>query len=51
MFDRFRDGVVVDVAALGDGEGTALQGPVEDAVLELITGRGVRGSQGLERAA
>ena len=40
MFDRFADGETIDarlVAAGGDGdEATAIQGPVEQAVLELL---------------
>jgi DNA topoisomerase-1 len=50
VFDRFRDGYRVDVELIGDeDEGTAIQGEVEDAVLDLITGE--RRSPRLERAA
>jgi len=43
VFDRFRDGETIDealVAAAGrrNGDATAIQGPVEDAVLELLEG-------------
>jgi DNA topoisomerase IB len=54
VFDRFRDGIVVDVhhvAAHDDEDATAIQGPIEEAVLDLITGESVRASDGLERAA
>lgn len=51
VFDRFRDGVVIDVDVVGVDEGTALQGQVEDAVLDLITGASVKRSPVLERAA
>ncbi|MEA2148011.1 MAG: topoisomerase [Solirubrobacteraceae bacterium] len=51
VFDRFRDGVVIDADTVGAGEGTALQGAVEEAVLDLITGESVRRSAVLERAA
>jgi DNA topoisomerase-1 len=51
VFDRFRDGVVIDVDVVGVDEGTALQGQVEDAVLDLITGESVERSPVLERAA
>ncbi|MCW2967827.1 MAG: topoisomerase, partial [Solirubrobacteraceae bacterium] len=49
VFDRFRDGVVIDTDLLGDDDGTALQGRVEDAVLDLITGESVHRSPMLER--
>jgi len=51
VFDRFRDGYVIDVDLIGDAGdgGTAIQGEVEDAVLDLITGE--RRSKRLERAA
>jgi DNA topoisomerase I len=50
VFDRFRDGYRIDVELIGDeDEGTAIQGEVEDAVLDLITGE--RRSPRLERAA
>jgi DNA topoisomerase-1 len=49
VFDRFRDGVVIDVDVLADDAGTALQGAVEEAVLALITGESVRRSPMLER--
>jgi DNA topoisomerase-1 len=53
VFDRFRDGTVVRVEHVGSEEdATAIQGPVEEAVLDLITGESVRSSSGgLERAA
>lgn len=51
VFDRFRDGVVIDVDVVGVDEGTALQGQVEDAVLDLITGASVKRSPVLEHAA
>jgi DNA topoisomerase-1 len=52
VFDRFRDGIVIDVHTVADEEdGTAIQGEVEDAVLDLITGESVRRSPLLERAA
>jgi DNA topoisomerase I len=54
VFDRFRDGIVVDVHHVGaheDDDATAIQGPIEEAVLDLITGESVRRSEGLERAA
>ena len=50
VFDRYRDGVVVAVHELDfDPEGTAIQGDVEDAVLDLITGSGYRTTPGLDR--
>jgi DNA topoisomerase-1 len=49
VFDRFRDGVVIDVGVVGDDDGTALQGQIEEAVLALITGESVRRSPMLER--
>jgi DNA topoisomerase IB len=52
VFDRFRDGIVIDVELIGgDEDATAIQGEVEDAVLDLITGESVRRSPLLERAA
>ena len=52
IFDRFRDGIVITVDVVGEGEGgTAVQGPVEEAVLDLVTGESVRSSPVLERAA
>src|SRR3954453_1735130 len=54
VFDRFRDGIVIDVHAVADhddDDATAIQGPVEEAVLDLITGESVRRSPLLERAA
>jgi DNA topoisomerase IB len=39
VFDRYRDGEVIDhrlVAAAPDGDATAIQGPVERAVLKLL---------------
>jgi DNA topoisomerase IB len=39
VFDRYRDGVIVAVHDLAeDPSATAIQGDVEDAVLELVTG-------------
>ena len=43
VFDRYRDGEVIDyrlVAAASErnGDATAIQGPVEQAVLRLLTG-------------
>ena len=43
VFDRYRDGEVIDyrlVAAAGErnGEATAIQGPLEEAVLALLEG-------------
>jgi DNA topoisomerase I len=49
VLDRFRDGVVIDVDVLADDGGTAMQGRVEEAVLDLITGESVRRSPMLER--
>jgi DNA topoisomerase-1 len=50
VFDRYRDGVVVAVHDLEhDPEGTAIQGEVEEAVLDLITGSGHRSAPGLDR--
>jgi DNA topoisomerase IB len=52
VFDRFRDGIVVTVDAVAhEDEESAIHGPIEDAVLDLITGESVRRSDGLERAA
>src|SRR3954451_9311190 len=52
VFDRFRDGIVIEVHTVADDEDlTAIQGPVEDAVLDLITGESVRSSPGLTHAA
>lgn len=52
VFDRFRDGIVITVDGVAEeDEGSAIQGPVEYAVLDLITGESVRSSDGLERAA
>jgi DNA topoisomerase I len=52
VFDRFRDGIIITVELVADeDEGNAIQGPVEEAVLDLITGESVRASDGLERAA
>jgi len=48
VFDRFRDRVTVVVEGIGEpGEGTAIQGPIEDAVLDLITGESVTSSDSL----
>ncbi len=42
VFDRFRDGVVITTGLVADSdEGSAIQGPVEQAVLDLITGESV----------
>jgi DNA topoisomerase-1 len=41
VFDRYRDGEVIDhrlVGAAPDGDATAIQGPVEKAVLKLLDG-------------
>jgi DNA topoisomerase IB len=41
VLDRYRDGEVIDhrlVAAAPDGDATAIQGPVEKAVLKLLDG-------------
>jgi DNA topoisomerase IB len=41
VFDRFREGVTIGHAlplAGADGDAPAIQGPIEDAVLELLTG-------------
>lgn len=52
VFDRFRDGIVVTVDGVAQAnEGSAIQGPVEEAVLALITGESVRRSPVLERTA
>jgi DNA topoisomerase IB len=52
VFDRFRDGIVIAVESVaGDEDLTAIQGPVEEAVLDLITDEPVTSSPGLERAA
>jgi len=52
VFDRFRDGIVITVDHVADEEGaTAIQGRVEEAVLDLITGESVRRSPVLERRA
>lgn len=41
VIDRFADGQAIDVATVGEDPGDpAIQGPVEQAVLELIEGRG-----------
>src|SRR6059058_3141198 len=51
VFDRYRDGVVVAVHDLDhEPEGTAIQGEVEEAVLDLITGNAQRTTPGLHRA-
>jgi DNA topoisomerase I len=48
VFDRYRDGFVVEVHDLGeDPDMTAIQGDVEEAVLELVTGS--RRANGLGR--
>jgi DNA topoisomerase IB len=49
VFDRYRDGIVIAVQDLEhDPEGTAIQGEVEEAVLDLITGNGHREAPGLD---
>ena len=49
VFDRYRDGIVIAVHDLEhDPDGTAIQGATEEAVLDLITGSGVR-TPGLDR--
>jgi DNA topoisomerase IB len=51
VFDRYRDGTVIAVDELElDPDGTAIQGEVEEAVLDLITGSSARRSPGLDRA-
>jgi DNA topoisomerase I len=51
VFDRYRDGVVIAVHELEfEPEGTAIQGEVEEAVLDLITGSAHRSTPGLDRA-
>ena len=50
VFDRYRDGIVIAVHDLEhEPEGTAIQGEVEEAVLDLITGSGHRSTRGLDR--
>jgi DNA topoisomerase-1 len=50
VFDRYRDGVVIAVTELEhDPEGTAIQGEVEQAVLDLVMGNGHREAPGLDR--
>ena len=50
VFDRYRDGIVIAVHDLEhEPEGTAIQGEVEDAVLDLVTGNGYRDAPGLDR--
>jgi DNA topoisomerase IB len=50
VFDRYRDGVVIAVHDLEhDPDGTAIQGEVEEAVLDLITGTARRIAPGLDR--
>jgi DNA topoisomerase I len=50
VFDRYRDGVVIAVHDLEfEPEGTAIQGEVEEAVLDLITGSAHRTTPGLDR--
>jgi DNA topoisomerase IB len=52
VFDRFRDGTVITVDAVAAADdGTAIQGPAEEAVLALVTGESARRSEVLERAA
>ena len=50
VFDRYRDGIVIAVHDLEhEPDGTAIQGDVEEAVLDLITGSGHREAPGLDR--
>jgi DNA topoisomerase IB len=50
VFDRYRDGIVIAVHDLEhDRDGTAIQGEIEGAVLDLITGDGRRAAPGLDR--
>jgi DNA topoisomerase IB len=50
VFDRYRDGTVIAVHDLDhDEDGTAIQGEIEEAVLDLITGNGHRSTPGLDR--
>src|SRR3954451_18864050 len=50
VFDRYRDGVVIAVQDLDhDDSGTAIQGDIEEAVLDLITGTSHRTTRGLDR--
>jgi DNA topoisomerase I len=51
VFDRYRDGIVIAVHDLEhDEDGTAIQGEIEEAVLDLITGSAHRSTPGLDRA-
>jgi DNA topoisomerase I len=38
VFDRFRDGQAIAPGLVGADEGTAIQGAVEEAVLDLLVG-------------
>jgi DNA topoisomerase IB len=50
VFDRYRDGVVIAVHDLDPApDGTMIQGEVEEAVLDLITGGSARRTPGLDR--
>jgi DNA topoisomerase-1 len=50
VFDRYRDGVVIAVHDLDPAPGgTMIQGEVEEAVLDLITGSSARRTPGLDR--
>ena len=50
VFDRYRDGTVIAVKDLDhDEDGTAIQGEIEGAVLDLITGSSQRTTPGLDR--
>jgi DNA topoisomerase IB len=50
VFDRYRDGIVIAVHDLDhDENGTAIQGEIEQAVLDLVTGNGHRSTPGLDR--
>ena len=52
VFDRYRDGYRIDLALVGDEDpSTTLQGDVEDAVLDLLTGSGVRVWSGADARA
>ncbi len=45
VFDRFRDDTVVSVESVAfEDDATAIQGPIEEAVLDLITGESARRS-------
>jgi DNA topoisomerase IB len=51
VFDRYRDGIVIAVHELEwEPDETAIQGEVEEAVLDLVTGSSARRTPGLDRA-